>query len=165
MAVLSASKQRPVRLDHGEMKTRMLPLAGYTNFGGGSTAHTVYKGSIVICDVSDTDGYYRACPLSSSTNLAAGDVFGGIAIEEQAVTSDDTADGAVEVAVAINGVWAFAVGSIAATDIGAAAYASDDDTITTTSTNNIVIGVIVGVDASYVYVDIAPQVGRTNTVY
>lgn len=154
MAVLSANKSRPYRLAHGDLATMQLPLAGYTNFGAGTLPHTVYKGSVVVCDVSDTDGYFRACPLSSSVNLAAGDIFGGIAIERQDVGAADLADGAVKVTVARNGVWGFAKGSLAQTDIGAAAYASDDDTITTTSTNNLWIGYIEEVDATYVWVNI-----------
>ncbi len=163
MAVLSASKLRQKRLDHGPLKFRDLPMAGYTNFGGGNTAHTIYKGSVVVCDVSDTDGYFRACPLGSSTNSASGDIFGGIAVEEKAVTSGDLADGLIVVTVAINGVWGFAVGSLAITDIGAPAYASDDDTISTTSSNNYWCGYIVDYDSTYIWVDIARAAGLLNT--
>ena len=146
MAVLSANKQRPYKLAHGNLTKEALPLAGYTNFAGGSTAHTVYNGSIVMCDISDTDGYYRAMPLSSSTAAAAGDIFGGVAIEKQEVTSANTGDGSVECSVARNGWWGFAKGSLAITDVGTAAYASDDDTITTVTTNNLWVGYI---QASY----------------
>ena len=163
MAVLSANKVRPVRLPAGGITTRALPLAGYTNFGSGSTAHSVYKGSVVVCDVSDTDGYFRACPLSSSTALAAGDIFGGIATERQDVTSAITSDGQKDVTVAVDGVWGFAVGSLAVTDLGAPAYASDDDTITTTSTNNLWVGTIVDVDSTYVWVDISRAAGQLNS--
>jgi len=147
----------------GGIRTAKVKLAGYTNFAGGSAAHTVYKGSIVVCDVSDTDGYFRACPLSSSTASAGGDIAGGVALEQVAVTSSDTADGSKEVTVARNGVWGFAVGSLAITDIGAAAYASDDDTITTTSTNNYWCGIIEDVDSTYVWVDIEPAFMRLNS--
>ncbi|RMD64632.1 hypothetical protein D6833_04170 [Candidatus Parcubacteria bacterium] len=163
MAVLTANKNRPVRLPAGGITTRLLPLAGYTNFGAGNTAHTVYKGSLVMCDVSDTDGYFRAVPDTSVTPAAAGDIFGGIALEKQEVTSGDTADGSKKVTVAVDGVWGFPVGSIAITDIGAPAYASDDDTITTTATNNLWVGTIVDRDATYVWVDISHAAGRTNT--
>lgn len=163
MAVLTASKSRPYRLAHGELATEQLPLAGYTNFAGGSVAHTVYKGSIVVCDASDTDGYFRAMPLSSSVNMTSSDIFGGVALEKIAVTSAITGDGDAVVTVARNGVWAFPVGSVAQTDIGAAAYASDDNTITTTDTNNLWVGYIEGVDASYVWVNIEPAFMRTNT--
>lgn len=155
MTVLSNNKQRPCLVPAGGISTAVVRLAGYTNFGSGSTAHTVYHGSIVVCDVSDTDGYFRACPSSASVNAASGDIFGGIAVERVDVTSADTADGAKKCTVARNGIWAFAVGSNAITDIGAAAYASDDDTITTTSTNNFFVGYIVDVDSTYVYVDIS----------
>lgn len=163
MAVLSANKNRPVRLPAGGLTTRTLKLAGYTNFGGGSTAHTVYKGSMVVCDVSDTDGYFRACPLSSSVNSAAGDIFGGVALEKQVVSSADAADGSKEITVAVDGIWGFAVGSLAITDIGAPAYASDDDTITTTSTNNFWCGYIVDVDSTYVWVDVSRAAGMANS--
>lgn len=163
MAVMTASVTRPVRSPVGGVAHRALPLAGYTNFAGGSTAHTVYKGSIVVCDVTDTDGYFRAMPLSSSTAMAATDIFGGIAVEKQSVTSSNTADGSVKVTVAIDGVWGFAVGSLAITDIGATAYASDDQTITTTTANNINVGTIVDVDSTYVWVDIKDQAGKLST--
>jgi len=163
MAVLAANRAAPVRLPAGGLTTRSLGMAGYTNFGSGSTAHSIYKGSLVVSDISDTDGYFRAVPLTSSTAMASGDIFGGIALEKQDVTSSDTADGSVEVTVAVNGVWGFAVGSLAITDLGAPAYASDDQTITTTSTNNLWVGTIVDRDATYVWVDIAHAAGRTNT--
>lgn len=163
MAVLAANKQRPYRAPAGGLTFRKLPLAGYTNFGAGSVAHTVYHGSPVVSDVSDTDGYFRAVPLTSGTNMASGDVFGGIAVEKQSVTSADTADGSVEATVAVNGEWGFAKGSLAQTDVGAAAYASDDDTITTTSTNNLWVGYITEVDGTYVWVDISRAAGMANT--
>ena len=163
MAVLTANKSRPVKLSAGEIHTAKLKLAGYTNFGAGNTEHTVYKGSLVVCDISDTDGYFRAVPLTSSTAMVSGDVFGGVALEKQAVTSTDTADGSVECTVARDGVWGFAVGSLAITDIGAAAYASDDTTITTTSTNNLWVGYIEDIDSSYVWVNIAPAFLRANS--
>lgn len=163
MAVMTASVTRPVRSPVGGVETAALPLAGYTNFGSGNTAHTVYKGSIVVCDVSDTDGYFRACPLGSSVNSAAGDIFGGVAIEKQSVTSSHTSDGSLMVTVARDGVWGFPVGSLAITDVGAAAYASDDQTISTTSSNNYWCGYIVDVDSTYVWVDISRAAGMANS--
>ncbi len=153
MTVLAVSKDRPVKLPAGGLDTFKLPLAGYTNFASGSTAHAVYKGSLVICDVSDTDGYFRA--IGSGVNAASGDMPGGIAMEEKKVTASDLADGSVWVTVARNGIWGFAQGSIAQTDVGAVAYASDDDTITTTSSNNYVVGRIVGVSDGLVWIDIS----------
>lgn len=163
MAVLSANKSRPVRLPAGGLSTAEIRLAGYTNFGSGSTAHSVYKGSVCVSDVSDTDGYFRACPLSSSVNSASGDIFGGIALEKVDVTSANTADGSKKATVARNGVWGFAKGSVAITDIGAAAYASDDDTITTTSTNNFWCGYIEDVDDTYVWVNIERAFMQANS--
>lgn len=163
MAVLSANKQRPYRLAHGELTKMELALAGYTNFGAGTVEHTVYKGSLVCCDVSDTDGYFRAVPSSGTTALAGGDIFGGVAIEKQKVEAADAADGSVVCSVARNGVWGFAVGSLAVTHIGEAAYASDDDTITTVTTNNLWVGYIEGVDATYVWVNIEPAFLMANS--
>lgn len=155
MAVLTANKQRPVKSPVTGLLTAKVRLAGYTNFGGGNTAHNIYLGSVVICDQSDTDGYFRACPLGSSTNSTTSDIFGGISAEKIKVTSTDTSDGSKYCTVYRNGVWGFAVGSVAITDIGAPAYASDDTTITTTSTNNFWCGRIVDVDSTYVWVDIS----------
>lgn len=163
MTVLSARKDRPVKLPAGGLTFTSLKLAGYTNFGSGSTAHTVYEGSLVVCDVSDTDGYFRAAPSTGSTAAASGDIFGGVAVQTVSVTSSDTADGSKVVKVATSGIWGFAVGSVAITDIGAAAYASDDDTITTTSTNNFFVGDIVDVDATYVWVRIDRAVMRPTS--
>ena len=163
MTVLSANKMRPVKIPPGGLHTAVVKLAGYTNFGDGSTEHTVYKGSVVVCDVSDTDGYFRACPLSSSVNSDSDDIFGGIALEKVAVGSGDTSDGSKVCTVARDGVWGFAVGSLAITDIGAAIYASDDDTVTTTDTNNFWVGYLVDVDSVYAWVDIAPAFMRANS--
>lgn len=163
MAVLTANKQRPVKLAHGNLATAEVLLAGYTNFGSGSTAHTVFKGSILVCDVTDTDGYFRAMPSSGDVNITTSDIFGGIAAERQDVTASNTADGSVSVTVYRNGLWGFAKGSIAQTDIGAPAYASDDDTITTTSTNNLWVGIIEEVDATYAWVNIEPAFMRVSS--
>ena len=160
MAVLSANKQRPHR---GKIETESLPLAGYTNFGTGNDTHTVYKGSIMVCDVSDTDGYFRAAPAASTTNAATGDIFGGIALKKQVVGTADAADGTVEVTVAKKGIFGFPVGSLAITDVGALAYADDDATITTTRTNKYLCGLIVDYDSTYIWVDIAPAWMRTQT--
>jgi hypothetical protein len=152
MSALSHDVQRPVRLPTGGLATAVLKLAGYTNRGGGSEAFTVYKGAVVMCDVTDTDGYFGPKDM----NAADGDIFGGLAAEHQEVTSGDTSDGAKTLTVYRNGVWGFAKGSIAITDIGATAYVSTDNDVTTTNTNAIPIGTIEDVDDTYVWVNIAP---------
>ena len=83
-------------------------------------------------------------------------------LEYQEVTSENLADGLVKVTVAVDGVWGFPKGGLAITDIGAPAYASDDATITTTSTTAVWIGVIIDVDGTYVWVDIAQACGQLN---
>lgn len=154
MAVLTEAKQRPVRLAHGELTTRVWGMAGYTNYAGGSANNYIYKGGIVACDVSDTDGYVHSPVATGTTAAATGDFFAGIAAETQKVDSSITGDGDKKVTVYTNGVWGFAKGSLAITDVGADAYASDDNTITTTSTDNWLVGKIVDVDDTYVWVDI-----------
>lgn len=160
MTNLSSNTQRPVRIPAGGLTTRALNLAGYTNFGSGSTSHTVYHGSVVMCDVSDTDGYFRAA--NSGLTVTSSDIFGGIAAEKQVVGAADAADGSKKITVYVNGVWGFAKGSLAITDIGAIAYASDDNTITSTSTGALAIGTIVDVDATYAWVDIADFAGKVS---
>lgn len=150
MAALAASIQRPVKIPPGGLMTAALKLAGYTNRGSGNTAFTCYKGAVLCCDVTDTDGYFGPKDM----NVATGDIFGGIAAEKVAVTSADTGDGSKEITVYRNGVWGFAKGSLAITDIGAVVYASTDNDLTTTSTNNLPIGRIVDVDDTYVWVDV-----------
>lgn len=66
----------------------------------------------------------------------------------------------------MNGIWGFPIGSIAITDItdiGDPIYVSDDDTATTSSTNTLWIGLLVSIDATHAFIDIAPAAGRTNS--
>jgi len=149
MANMTASKSRRYQ---GDQKPWKYGLVGYTNYQAGSAAWTAYKGGIAMMDVSDVDGY--AQKRQSGVNAATGDVFLGIFLEEVAVTSSDAADGSEKALVARGGIWAFAKGSLAVTDIGAEVYASDDDTVTTTSANNLKVGLIVDVDDTWVWVEI-----------
>lgn len=136
-------------------------LVGYTNYQGGSAAWTAYKGGIAMMDVSDVDGY--AQKMASTITAASGDVFLGVFAETVAVSATDTADGAQKARVWRDGIHAFAKGSLAVTDIGAPVYASDDQTVTSTSTNNLWIGYLVDVDATYAWVDITKAAGMANT--
>lgn len=160
MTNLTASKTRPVKIPSGGLTTRALKLAGYTNFAGGSTAYTVYKGALVFNDVSDTDGYFR--DMDSSLTITTSDVFGGVAAEEVDVTSSDTADGSKKITVYVDGVWGFPVASLAITDMGAEIFASDDDALTTTATGNLAVGILVDVDATYAWIDISDHAGKLS---
>jgi len=157
MTNLSANVHRPHK---GETEPRQYGLVGYTNYQGGTTTYTVYKGAPMMLDVSDVDGY--AQPMTSSITAASGDVFLGIAAEKKAIASTDAADGAKTILVE-NGLIGFPVASLAVTDIGAPAYMSDTNTVTTTSSNALWIGTIIDVDATYVWVDTRHAAGRTNT--
>jgi hypothetical protein len=160
MANLTANRQMPVRIPTGGLETRKVHLAGYTNFGSGSTAFTVFKGAVVMSDVSDTDGYAR--DMDSGITVTTSDIFLGIAAERVDVTSSDTADGSKDITVYTNGTWGFPLNSLAITDLGAVAYADDDNLATTTATGNLAIGTIVDVDASYLWVDISGFAGRLS---
>jgi len=153
MADLTANKQRPVRLPPGGLEMRKVKLAGYTNYGGGNTAHTVFKGAPVVCDVSDTDGY--ASSVTAALVVAAADLFLGVAAERQDVTATDLADGSKELTVFSNGVWGFPVGALAITDLGATIFATDSDLVQTGSEDKLAIGKLVDVDATYAWVDIS----------
>ena len=150
MTALSANANRPVKIPPGGLSTFEVPLAGYTNRGSGNTAFTCYKGAVICCDVSDTDGYFGPKDM----NIATGDIFGGIAAEKVAVTANDTGDGSKELTVYRNGIWGFPKASLAITDIGAVIYASDTDAVTTTTSNNLPIGRLVDVDDTYAWIDI-----------
>jgi predicted RecA/RadA family phage recombinase len=147
MTALAANAQRPVKIPPGGLKTAVVKLAGYTNHGA---AFTAYKGGVMMCDVTAHDGYFAP----KDTNAASGDIPGGIAAEMVSIAATDLTDGLKKLTVYRNGVWGFAKGALAITDIGALVYASDDDTVTTTSSNNLLIGRIVDVDTTYAWVDI-----------
>jgi len=160
MAVLTANKEVPVKAAHGAQRTRKLPLVGYTTL---TTTHEVYKGSIVICDQSISDGYFRACPASGSINSTTSDIFGGISMERVSVTASDAGDGSKSVTVLINGAVGFPIGSLTVTEIGAPIYAVDDQLVGSSSSNTYWVGTLVNVDSTYAWVDITHAVGRPNS--
>jgi len=163
MAVLTANKTRPVKAPPGGCKFRELPLAGYTNYYGGNVENIVYKGSIVVCDITDTPGYYHAPIAIATTNAAADDVIGGIAMEKKSVLAANTADGSKHITVAVDGVWKFEnQDTLTIADEGKPAYAEDDDRVNATSTNAWWIGYIINVDADFIWVDIKPACGALN---
>jgi len=158
MANLSASVTLPHK---GDLRPWSYGMVGYTDYQAGSTVYTIYKGSPVFIDESDVDGY--AQPFLSSLTATGTDVFLGVALEEKAVTSSDTAQGDVEIAVARAGVWGFPKASLTVTDIGAAIYADDSKVVTSTSTNNLWIGFLVDVDDTYAWIDISGATSRVNS--
>lgn len=157
MTALAHNVDRPVKLPPGGLRTVKVKLAGYTNYGNGSTAFTCYKGSILMQDVTDTDGY--AAPKAA--NAASGDYFMGIAADKGIVDASTTADGAVEVSAYANGVWGFPKGNLSQTDVGSVAYASTDNDVSATSSNALPIGVIESIDATYIWVNIEDYFGKT----
>ena len=162
MTALTKDVQRPVKIPAGGLSTASLPLVGYTNYSGGSADNQIYKGSLVASDVSDADGYYNAC--GSIGNSAGGDVFGGVALHSALADSSFTADGSINVTVATTGVYGFAIGSLAVTDIGAPAYAPDDNLVNVTATSDAQwVGTVVEVDSTYIWVDISHATGRVNS--
>lgn len=153
MGDLTANKQRPYRLAHGNLAIAKVPLA--------NIAETVYVGSVLMSDVSANDGYFRA--MSTGVTAASGDIVGGVCLDKQTMTTGNS-DGDKWATVARNGVWGFPKNSLAQTDIGAAVYTSDDgDTVTTSSTNTLWIGILEEVDATYAWVNIERAFLRANS--
>jgi ligand-binding sensor domain-containing protein len=158
MTDLSANIHRPHK---GHVEDLAYGLVGYTNYQGGSAGYTAYKGAPMIFDVSNVDGYVQ--PLLTTITPASGDVFLGLAQEKKVIDSTITADNAEKILVARKGIFGFPKGSIAVTDIGAPAYMTDSNTVITSSSNSLWIGTIVGLDDTYVWVDIGDAAGRANT--
>lgn len=157
MTDLTASIERPTK---GAMATLRYGLVGYTDYQGGNTAYTVYKGAPVFIDVSDVDGY--AQPAVAGITYASGDVFLGFALEQVSVTSADTAQASKDVLVQTRGLVGVPLGSLAVTDIGAAIYASDTNTFGTSTSDGLWVGSLAAVDASYAWIDIDQAAGQPS---
>lgn len=141
---LSRDFPRPHKMNAGGLTTRKIGLGG--------VADTIYKGAILAVDVSVADGYAITYP--PTLTAATGDFIAGIALEHVVVDSGDS-NGDKQVLVAVDGVWAFPIGAITVANLGDAVYANDDGTITLTAGTEIQLGVLVGVDANYAWVDIS----------
>lgn len=153
MTALSSNIQRPIRVPPGGLRMAKVLLAGYTNYGAGETAFTVYKGALMMSDVSDTDGYFSHIHGTPAT----GDIFGGVALDSAVVDSGAAADGAIQITVMASGVIGFPKGSLAITDLGATIYSTDDGTgVTTATTAAMPIGVLEEVDDTYAWINIEP---------
>lgn len=150
MTALSNNLQRPIRVPPGGLKMAKVSLAGYTNYGGGNEAFTVYKGALMMCDISDTDGYFS--PIHGTP--ATGDLFGGVALDYAVVDSTVPADGTIEVTVMANGVVGIPKASLAITDLGATIYSPDDGNGITTATAGIPIGTLEDIDDTYAWINI-----------
>lgn len=149
MATITHDTQRPVLLPAGGITTQKLPMVGYTTMSGNNE---IYHGSIVFQDADVGPGYVQR----ASGTLATGDIFAGVAQEHQKVDSSQLADGLKSILVAKNGVWGFPKASITQADAGKPAYATTDGDLQTSSSAGLWIGTISYVDATYVWVDIAP---------
>lgn len=116
---------------------------------GGATRN-VHKGTM-IC--ADTDGY---AIVGADT---AGYRFLGVATErvEQTATSTDATE---KIKLARRGLFSFAIGSAALTDIGRPVWLTDDQTVTFTQSNVGPVGKIVErVSSTEVIVDIGDALG------
>lgn len=152
MASLTANINRPVRVPAGGLTTEKVPLDNLDN--------TIYKGAILICDVSAQDGYFR--DHASGITEATGDIFGGVALE-RVTTTTGLSDGDKYCTVAVDGVWGFPKGALAQTDIGSIVSATDDNTVAAYGAATLKIGLLVEVDDTYAWVDIAPRALRANS--
>lgn len=156
MAALASNVQRPRIPINGKLNQYKVKLTGYTAL---TAAEEIYKGAVLMVDVSVADGY--ATP--KAVDAAAGDLFAGVAMERVSIGSADAANGAKECVVAIDGLIGFPKGALAITDLGAPIYASTDNDISTTDTNNLWIGYLKDIDDTYAYVDIAPAWMMANS--
>lgn len=95
-----------------------------------------YEGAAIGIEIAT--GYARP--------LVAGDLFGGFA--EQPVDNTSGSNGDLRVRARDDEKVLLAVAGAAITDIGKAAYASDDDTFTLTATNNSYVGKIYRFEAT-----------------
>lgn len=151
MTALSSNFQRPIRIPPGGLRMARVLLAGYTNYDAGNASFTVHKGALMMCDISDTDGYFS--PIHGTPG--AGDLFGGVALDAAVVDSSVLADGAIQITVLASGIIGIPKGSLAITDLGATIFATDDGTgITTATTGGIPIGKLEEVDDVYAWIDI-----------
>lgn len=125
----------------------------------GGAAVTIYKGGVIIMDVSDSNYVQKH---ASTITATSSDVFLGIAAEGLSVVAADT-DGSKSLRVWRKGVFAFVKGALTIGDRGKAVYASDDGTVTLTSSNNVWIGYLVDVDGTYAWVEIDRAAGMLNS--
>lgn len=119
-------------------------LVGYTAYQGGNTAYTVYKGAVMMVDVSDVDGY--AQPMRSGITAATGDVFLGFAAEKVTITSADASNGAKRILIEQPDLVKIPIGSLAVTDMGDEIFATDDNTFGT-ATSGLAVGTLEYIDA------------------
>lgn len=124
----------------------------------GGVAATIYKGGVLIQDVSDST---YAQKHQSTITAAAGDVFLGVAAEGVSTVAAD-ANGAKTVRAWRKGIYAFAKGALTIGDRGKAVYVSDDQTVTLTALNNLWIGYLVDVDSTYAWVEIDAATAMLN---
>lgn len=157
MTNLTANVTRPTK---GKVDHQRYGLVGYTDYQGGNTAYTTYKGEPMMLDVSDVDGY--AQPFKAVAAAVNTDVFLGFAVEQVAITSANTANGAKDILVQTDGLVGVPLGSLTVTDIGAKIYASDSNTFTTTATNALWVGTLANVDANYAWIDLRLSAGQVS---
>jgi predicted RecA/RadA family phage recombinase len=98
-------------------------------------SETIQKGAFVSLDSGDQFG----------APLAGGEIFVGIALEKKV---SGAANGDTTIKVLTDGVFQYAVTSIAQADIGKMLYATDDHTLALADTSGSSVGRIVNVPAT-----------------
>ena len=106
--------------------------------GKSNVADTLYKGALLDW----ASGYLK---VASDT---AGEVFAGICKEQVVIASGETKDVEFEV-----GIIRVAVSGADIANVGALAYATADDTVALTATNVGPMGLIIGFEAGYYWID------------
>lgn len=146
MADLTANA--PLRI-LGELKTEKFPLDT-------SSAQTIYKGQPIIIDQTlDTT---HAIGYVDSVDVAAADVFLGIAMAPVSVAASAAETTDVECAVGPT-IVGFVSTVFDAADLGKTVYMSDSKTLSETAGDNPQIGKLVAVRDGYAFVELtAPQI-------
>ena len=113
-----------------------------------ATANHPYKGGPVILDISADTVYVRGWVDSE---VAADDIFIGIALEEVSVAAGDTEGVTVNVAVEPS-IVGFKSTVYTDADVGDTVYMSDSGTLSATAGDNPMIGKLIRVEDGYAYV-------------
>ena len=115
-----------------------------------SAATHPYKGGPMILDISLDTVYVRA--FIDGTDVAADDIFIGIALEEVSVATGDTeTDNKINIAIQPS-VVGFQSTVYTDADVGDTVYMSDSGTLSSEGSDNPVIGKLIRVEDGYAYI-------------
>jgi hypothetical protein len=118
-----------------------------------SAAQSVYRGQPMIIDQSADTVYVRG--WVDATEVAATDIFVGIALEDKSVLIGATENTKIE--LLMHGLVGFKSAVFTDADVGDTVYMSDSATLSATAADNPQIGILAFVEDGYAYVNINPN--------